>query len=265
MFWGFGRDEEIIKSLQEIFGYMFKLLNVHYDNVSFDTALKQCEELLKSHKKSNLFYLNADCLYKSQTDIEYRDILNSAGLVLPDGIALALITRLFGGRMKENLNETDFLPKLMKKAAELGYKMFFLGGREGVALAAAENMMKKVPGIEIVGTHDGYFKDDQTVIDKINASGADILFVAMGVPLQEKRIFKNRERLNPKLCVWVGALLDYLSGRVRRAPKIFRILKLEWFWRVFMEPKRMFKRYFIDGSKLIMLVLKEKFFPAKSK
>ncbi|MFH1691843.1 MAG: WecB/TagA/CpsF family glycosyltransferase [Candidatus Omnitrophota bacterium] len=238
---------------------MFKLLGVHYDNISFNAAVKRVEKLLKSDKKSNLFYFNADCLYKSQKDKEYRDILNSADLVLPDGIALALITRLFGGRMKDNLNGTDFLPSLMKKAAELKYKMYFLGGRKGVAVGAAEAMMKKVPGIEIVGAHNGYFVDDQAVIDKINASGADILFVAMGVPLQEKWIFKYRAQLNPKLCVGVGALFDYLSGRVKRAPKIFRILRLEWLWRVFIEPKRMFKRYFIDGAKLIWMVLKERY------
>ncbi len=236
-----------------------EVFDIKYYNLSFNSAIDESLSLLKSDKKSNLFFLNADCLYKSQKDKEYCDILNAADLVLPDGIALALITRVFGGRMKENLNGTDFCPKLMQKAAELGYKMFFLGGREGVALAAAESLRKKIPGIQIAGTHDGYFKDDQVVIDEINASGADILFVAMGVPLQEKWIFKNRAQLNPKLCVGVGALLDYLSGRVTRAPKIFRILRLEWLWRVFMEPKRLFKRYFIDGAKLIFLVLKKRF------
>jgi exopolysaccharide biosynthesis WecB/TagA/CpsF family protein len=191
--------------------------------------------------------LNADCLRIALSDKGYADILKKTSLVLPDGIGLKLATALFGGKMVANCNGTDLSPALMTKATAEDLKIFFLGGREGVAAAAAENAAKKISGIRITGTENGFFKDDASVIEKINRSGADILFVAMGVPIQEKWIDRNRGCLNPKLCLGVGALFDYMSGRVIRAPKFMRALRLEWLWRVLIEPRRMFKRYLVDG------------------
>ena len=184
--------------------------------------------------------------------------MNSADLVLPDGIGLKLATRILGGKMEEDCNGTDISPLLMQKAAEEGYKIYFLGAKEKIAEKAAENTRKQIPRIQIVGTHHGFFNNDKEVIKKINDSGADILFVAMGVPLQEKWIAKHRRELNPRLCLGVGALFDYLSGRIPRAPLFMRKMHLEWLWRIFIEPKRMFKRYIVDGMKLGWIVLKYK-------
>jgi N-acetylglucosaminyldiphosphoundecaprenol N-acetyl-beta-D-mannosaminyltransferase len=224
-----------------------KLLGVGYKNITVDVALLMILELLDRKKGSIICFLNADCLYKAQKDQEYKDILNCADLVLSDGIGLKLATKLFGGKMNDNCNGTDLSPLLMEKAAAKGWKVFFLGGKEGIADKAAENMRQRIPSIQIVGTHLGYFDDDRPVVDKIKMSGADILFVAMGAPLQEKWIFRNHERLNPCLCLGVGALLDYLSGSIPRAPLWMRKIYLEWFWRILVDPKRMFKRYIIDG------------------
>lgn len=240
------------------------ILNVKYDNVTKTVALEKALSLLKQSNKSNIFFLNADCLYQAQNDAEYRDILNSADLVLPDGMGLKLATKLLGNKMKDNCNGSDFSPLLMARAAEEGYKIFFLGGRKGVAEKAAENIQNKIPGIQIVGTHSGHFDDDKEIINKINNSGADILFAAMGVPLQEKWIHKNRDKLNLKLCLGVGALLDYLSGRIRRAPKILRTIYMEWAWRILMEPKRLWKRYLIDDTKIFWLIFKQKYTKARS-
>jgi N-acetylglucosaminyldiphosphoundecaprenol N-acetyl-beta-D-mannosaminyltransferase len=179
-------------------------------------------------------------------------------LVLPDGVGLKIISWIFGGKIKENCNGTDFSPKLMEEAAKEGYKIFLLGSKDGIAQKASENIKKTIPNLKIVGTSSGYFNNDEEVIQKINTSGADILFVAMGVPLQEKWIARNRDRLNPKLCLGVGALFDYLSGSTPRAPLPMRRMHLEWLWRIFIEPKRMFKRYIIDGSKLFWIVMKYK-------
>ncbi|MBL8013504.1 MAG: WecB/TagA/CpsF family glycosyltransferase [Candidatus Omnitrophica bacterium] len=232
-----------------------QLLGVKYDNLSVDEALFEIFSLLEKMDKANVFFLNADCLYKAQKDQEYRSILNAAHLLLPDGIGLKLATRIFGGRMKENCNGTDLSPKVLEKAEQLGKSVFFMGGKEGVSAKAADNAKKSFPRLKIVGDASGYFSDTQSMIEKINNSGADILFVALGVPLQEKWIVNNRDRLRPKICFGVGAFLDYLSGTIPRAPSWMRKLHLEWFWRIFIDPKRMFKRYLIDGFCFVVFAI----------
>ncbi|MFC1645698.1 WecB/TagA/CpsF family glycosyltransferase [Candidatus Omnitrophota bacterium] len=236
-----------------------RILDVNYDNITSVDALDKALFLLENNNKSNIFFLNADCLYIAQRDGQYRDILNSADLVLPDGIGLKLATRLSGSKMQDNCNGSDFSPLLMARATGQGYKIFLLGGRQGIAERAARNIQEKIPQVQVAGTHSGYFDNEKEVIDKINGSGADILFVAMGVPLQEKWICRNRDRINPKLCLGVGALLDYLSGNIRRAPKIFRAIHMEWAWRIFIEPKRLWRRYLVNDIKIFWLVLKQRY------
>ena len=224
-----------------------KILDVTYHNHTVSEALNIISKYLNSIDKCSIFFLNADCLRQAQKDTQYREILNCSDLVLSDGIGLRMATRLFGGKMIDNCNGTDLSPLIMKEAADRGYKIFFLGGIEGIADKAAQNMRKKIPGIKIVGTHSGYFTSDEDVVKQINQSEANILFVALGAPIQEKWIFKNRNKLQPKVCLGVGALLDYLSGTIPRAPMWMRQMHIEWFWRIFIDPRRMFKRYFIDG------------------
>ncbi|MDD5634186.1 MAG: WecB/TagA/CpsF family glycosyltransferase [Candidatus Omnitrophica bacterium] len=230
------------------------ILNVRYDNLTREEGVDRIVGFLKVGKKANVFFLNADCLYKTKSDKIYADILDKADLVLPDGIGVQLTTRLFGGEMKANCIGTDFCPILMEKLAKEGYKVFFLGGAYGVAEKAAKNILKKIPGLKIVGTHNGYFKEDEEVVEKINNSGADAVFVARGVPLQEKWIYKNREHINAGVCLGVGALLDLLSGRVKRAPLWMRKIHLEWLGRLIIEPGRLFKRYMIDGFFFVVYV-----------
>jgi N-acetylglucosaminyldiphosphoundecaprenol N-acetyl-beta-D-mannosaminyltransferase len=224
-----------------------KLLNIEYNNLTVDEALASIFQLIGSKDKSNVFFLNADCLYKTQRDTEYAAILSKADLVLPDGIGIKLATKLFGGTMREDCNGTDLSPKILKEASKRKLKVFFLGGKEGIAQKAAENIQQELPEIEIAGFHSGYFNDDQAVINVLNAAKPDILFVAMGVPVQEKWIASHRAQLNARLCLGVGAFFDYLSGSIPRAPALMRKLHLEWFWRIFIDPRRMFKRYIIDG------------------
>ena len=202
---------------------------------------------------------------KAQKDLEYRSIINNADLVLSDGIGLKIASKIFGETMVDNCNGTDLSPKILKLAADNGYSVFFLGGEDGIALKAAENAKKTTPKLDIKGTHSGYFDDDKKIVDLINATGVDILFVAMGVPLQEKWIAKYREQLNCKLALGVGAFLDYLSGSIPRAPLWMRKCHVEWFWRCFIDPKRMLKRYFVDGFCFVVYVFLYRLGFAKNK
>jgi N-acetylglucosaminyldiphosphoundecaprenol N-acetyl-beta-D-mannosaminyltransferase len=232
-----------------------KLLGIEYDNLTVKEALEAIINLIESRQKANVFFLNADCLYKAQKDKEYRSILQAANLVLSDGLGLRLATKIFGGSMKDNCNGTDLSPKILEEAVKRDWSVFFLGGKDGLAKKAAQNIQLKFPSLKIVGTSPGYFGNDREVIHMINEAAPDILFVAMGVPLQEKWIFRNRAFINARLCLGVGALLGYLSGTILRAPLWVRQAHIEWFWRIFIDPKRMFKRYIVDGFCFFMYVI----------
>jgi len=236
-----------------------QILNVRFHNMGFNEGIKAGIELVDRQNKANIFFLNLDCLYKSQKDSEYRDILNAASLVLPDGIGLKFVSKVLLGKVSHNCNGSDFSPLFMEALTKNKYRIFFLGGKKGIAERAANSIQKKITGVKIVGTHHGYFGNNngRKVIDIINRSNADILFVGMGVPMQEKWIARNRATLNPKLCLGVGALFDYLSKRIIRAPKLMRILNVEWLWRIFFEPKRLFSRYLTDDIKFLCFVIKQ--------
>ena len=225
---------------------MMNILGVRLDDLTFPQAVEKGVRLLQDPNPSMLFFLNLDCLYRADSDKEYKAYLNGASLVLPDGIGLKGAARLCGERVKDNCNGTDYCPALMAEAAKKGCRIYLLGGRPGVADEAAANIVKQIPALKVVGTHAGYFEPDENVIEAINRSEADILLVAMGVPLQEKWIGRNRAALKPRLCIGVGALFDFWSGRVPRAPLWMRRCKIEWVWRTFVEPKRLGQRYLFD-------------------
>ncbi|MEO8617142.1 MAG: WecB/TagA/CpsF family glycosyltransferase [Luteolibacter sp.] len=225
-----------------------KILNVQYSNLTVPEVLVRIFDFLKKGERGRVCFLNFECLRQATSNETYRHTLDSADLVLSDGVGLKLTTRLFGGGMRDNCNGTDLSPLIIEKAVEFGYKIFLLGGGERVAEMAAENLRHRMPGIKIVGTYHGYFDDDEQVINKINDSGTDILFVGMGVPKQEIWIARNQQHFRPLVCLGVGALLDYLSGVIPRAPRWMRRCGLEWLWRIFFDPKRLIRRYLIDGT-----------------
>ena len=239
---------------------IMELLGIRYDNLMIREALDKAILFLSTKKRSTLLFLNADCLFKSQNDTEYAEILRKADLVLPDGIGMRVATALAGGRMKENCNGTDFTPLLIQEAAKLGKAFFFMGSEEGVAKKAASELEKKIEGIRIVGTSSGFFKTDEEIVGVINHSHADILLVGMGAPRQEKWIYRNYDKLNVSMCVGVGALFEWLSGYRLRAPKLFRKLHAEWVWRILIDPVRLARRYLVDDPKIFWSVLRQRFF-----
>ena len=233
------------------------VLGVSYDNIRQQEAIERALSFVSSDIAGQVFFVNADCIYQANQRPEYRQMLADAPLVLPDGIGLSMATRLLGGRMVDNCNGTDLSPLLIEAAAERGHSVYLLGGLPGVAEQAARNLRDRFPALNIAGSDHGFHDNNDDVIQRINESQADILFVAFGVPLQEEWICTHRDHLTPRLCLGVGALLDFLSGRVRRAPRILRALRLEWIWRFLMEPRRLFRRYFIDGSRFSASVAAE--------
>lgn len=223
---------------------------VPIDNVSMEEALDRIEDAVRSDIPRCVFFVNADCLNISARDPEYHRILErDDAWVFADGIGVAIAGRVSRQPLLDNVNGTDLFPLLCERASHRGLRLFLLGAQSGVAEQVAGRMAAQYPGLQIVGTRDGYFSPSQNdaVIEQINASDADVLLVALGAPRQEKWIAAHRARLRPPVLAGVGGLFDFYSGRVRRAPRIVRAVKLEWAWRLAMEPRRLWRRYLVGN------------------
>ncbi|NDV00531.1 WecB/TagA/CpsF family glycosyltransferase [Pseudoroseicyclus tamaricis] len=208
------------------------------------------DHLLAPGRRSRVAFLNAHCANVMVRDSAYEDALHTADLVLPDGIGVELAARMAGDRLAENLNGTDFVPALLEAAAAKGLSVFLFGGQPGVADAAARNLCLRIPGLRVVGTRDGFegAKNASAAVAAINAAQPDIVLVAMGVPTQDVWLARHAAHLDARITLGVGALFDFLSGRVRRAPKLVRAARCEWVWRLAMEPRRMARRYLTGNA-----------------
>ena len=237
-----------------------QLGNVAMDNMDVEEGLAALERNLVSRKKTTVYFLNAHCYNIAQKDDEYRTIINQADLLLNDGIGIMLGARMFGVQLKENLNGTDFIPELLILASKKRYTAYLLGAGNGVADKAADKLKIDIPGIQIVGARNGYFseKENEEVVHKINELAPDILIVGRGVPIQEKWISENKDSLKTTIILGVGAYIDFASGRIPRAPRMMRRLKMEWVYRLLLEPRRMWKRYLIGNLQFFYYVVKNK-------
>lgn len=215
-----------------------------------DATMDAAIDALLSPGRRRAFFMNAHCCNAMQVDRQYAMAVRTADMLLPDGIGVSLAARMSGKDLTANLNGTDLVPELLVKAVNQGKSVFLFGGKPGTAELAAHKLQTQIPHLRIAGTRDGYdgARDTDAVVADINASGADIVIVALGVPMQELWLHRNSDRLDASLTLGVGALLDFLAGNVRRAPAIVRKARCEWVWRLAMEPKRMAKRYLVGNA-----------------
>jgi exopolysaccharide biosynthesis WecB/TagA/CpsF family protein len=214
-----------------------------------DATTHDTVQALLDSAARQVFFVNAHCLNLRATTPEYAAALARADVILPDGIGVELAAKMTGHGLPENLNGTDFVPCLLADAARRGLSVFLVGGRPGTAQAAAARLSADIPGLRIAGTLNGFddARNEAAAVAQINASGADILLVAMGVPMQELWLDRNLPQLKTRLNLGVGALFDFLAGNVRRAPAPVRRARAEWLWRLAMEPRRMARRYLIGN------------------
>lgn len=227
-----------------------QLFGISFANTTMEDAVKIIESHLLAGKTSqSIFFVNPDCLNKSFGDRSYYRILKEADHVFPDGIGIVVASKMLGTPLKENVNGTDMLPYLCRMASENKAPLFLLGGKEGVAERMKGELEHRYD-VTIAGCHHGYFDhqgDSSAVIEKINRSGAEIVLVAFGAPLQEKWIAGNLQDLNAKVVMGVGGLFDFYSGNTKRAPRWLREIGMEWSYRFIQEPGRMWERYIIGN------------------
>lgn len=207
--------------------------------------------------RRQVFFVNAHCVNVAARDREYLATLGAADLLFADGGGMRLASKLAGLLLRDNVNGTDLFPLLCRDAAAAGVSIALLGARPGVAQRCGENMARRFPGLRVAFTHHGYLGDADVpaLIHDLNESGAGLLFVAMGVPAQELWIARHAEALRIPVLLGVGALFDFYSGEVSRAPVFLRKLGLEWVYRLMLEPRRMFARYILGNPVFVLRAL----------
>lgn len=214
------------------------VLGIGFDNVTVEEAVAAGMELLRGETVSYVVTPNPEIVEVCRRDPAAMDAVCGASLVLPDGIGVVKGAAILGTPLKGRAPGIEFAAGLMERMAKSGHSLFLLGAKPGVAEMAAEKLVEKYPGLRIAGTHDGYFKEDASVVEKIAASGADCVFVCLGAPKQEFWMKRNGSATGAKLLCGLGGSLDVFAGVVERAPKFWCDHGLEWFYRLCREPKR---------------------------
>ena len=217
------------------------IMGIAFDNVTMQEALDKATAILQGNKTCYAVTPNAEIAYEAMKDESLRALINGADLVLPDGAGVVLASKILKTPLKQKVAGVDFADGLLGVLETTGQSLYLLGSKPGIGELAAQKMMQKHPRLRIAGIADGYFQDEAPVIDKINASGADVLFVCLGAPKQEQFMARHQKALHVKLMAGLGGTLDSFAGTVKRAPKWMIRLNLEWLYRLIKEPKR-FKR-----------------------
>lgn len=217
------------------------LFGLEIADVSLERARDLARVSLLSGERRVFFTPNLEMLAQARKNADIRNLLNSASILLPDGVGVLLTSRIVGTPIQNKVPGIDFGEELIALAEKEGAKVFLLGGQRGVAKKAAKNLLKKHPKLKICGIHSGYFdgEEESAIVKKIQRAEPDIMIVCMGFPRQESFANAHREQFSKiRVTACLGGALDIWSGRKMRAPTFVRTINLEWAWRTLIEPKR---------------------------
>jgi N-acetylglucosaminyldiphosphoundecaprenol N-acetyl-beta-D-mannosaminyltransferase len=218
-------------------------------NLALDDAVTAIESAVLGGKETHVAFVNADCVNIAANDQAYRKRLAKMDWVFVDGIGMRIAGRLLKQPVCDNVNGTDLFPHLCAALARHGRSLYLLGGRPGIAEAAADWARSHYPGIQVAGCRDGFFdtEKEDAVITEIRSHRPDVLLVGMGAPAQEAWIARHAAATGATVTLGVGGLFDYYSGRIPRAPSWMRRLGLEWIFRLLQEPGRLWRRYLVGN------------------
>ncbi|TPF14953.1 WecB/TagA/CpsF family glycosyltransferase [Priestia megaterium] len=214
------------------------ILGIDVCSDTYDELAAKLLQDIDKGRKSFIVAINPEKIMKAQEDRELKSLLNQATYQIPDGIGVILASKLKKGRIRERVTGIDMMLKLCQEATNNGKKIFLYGAKPGIADEAKAKLEEMFPGILIVGTLNGYEKNEEVIERTINDSGAEVVFVALGSPAQENWIIAHKEKLNPSVYQGVGGSFDVISGRLNRAPAVFQKFGLEWLYRLLKEPWR---------------------------
>jgi len=214
------------------------VLGVSFDNFTMDEATEKALDLMKNKSSAYVVTPNPEIVMLCKDNSVLSEAVNSATMVLPDGIGIVKGAKILGTPLKQKIPGIDFAQELFSIMAKRGMTVFLLGAKPGVAELAEKNLMRRFNGLKIVGTNDGYFKEGGPIIDKINAVSPDLLLVCLGAPKQELWMKDNADLMNVGLMAGLGGSLDVFAGVVERAPERWQKLGLEWLYRLKEDPSR---------------------------
>lgn len=216
------------------------ILNVRVDDLTCTEALACIEDFILARVPRQIVTVNPEFIVMAQSDAEFRAILNSSALSIPDGVGLLWASRVLGRPLRERVTGSDMVPLLAARAAQRGYRLFLLGAAPGVAARAAEILCAQYPGLIVAGTFAGSpaIEAEAEIVQRVRATRPDILCVAYGAPAQDKWIARNLTRLEVPVAMGIGGALDFIAGTARRAPRRWQQLGLEWLHRLIHEPWR---------------------------
>jgi N-acetylglucosaminyldiphosphoundecaprenol N-acetyl-beta-D-mannosaminyltransferase len=242
-----------------------------FDNVNMNEAVNIMENKIiqysldKHNNNSLLLVANQDILNKiDKLDGLTLGNLNKSFLIVPDGNSIIIASRILKTPLKERVAGPDLMDEFLKNTQLKNYTHFFLGSKDEVLIKLKENLLLKYPELKIIGSYSPpickSFSDEENnkIINMINNVKPDVVWVSFGCPKQESWIIKNYLSINVPILAGIGAAFDFHSGNLKRAPKWMRALKIEWFYRLIQEPKRLWKRYFLGGINFIKIILKQK-------
>jgi N-acetylglucosaminyldiphosphoundecaprenol N-acetyl-beta-D-mannosaminyltransferase len=237
------------------------VLGVGVDPVTVGDLHAGIKRLLVGGERGTVLNVNTNCLNLLYDDAPLRGFFDSADLVFCDGSGVMLAARLLGRRIPERITYADWAWRLAAFARAEGLSLFLLGAGPGVAQRAARELRTRFPDLNISGVEHGYFdrtpgsRENEAVLRKVNAARPDILIVGMGMPLQERWLMENRHRLDAGVALTGGAVFDYVSGGLRRGPRLLTDNGFEWLARLLVEPRRLWRRYLLGNPLFLLRVL----------
>ena len=238
-----------------------EIMGCKVDNVSMSETLERIEKFIGSGQPHQHVVVNVDKLVKARHDPGLRQIINDCALINVDGMPVVWASKILRKPLKERVAGIDLFEAIMGRAAIAGWRIFLLGAKEEVVSRVQSLYENKYPGIIIAGTRNGYWTLDEedSVVTQVREARPDVLFVAISSPKKEQFLGKYQAEMRVPFAMGVGGTFDVVVGNVKRAPLWMQKTGLEWFFRFLQEPRRMFRRYFIDDIAFFYMLSQEIF------
>jgi N-acetylglucosaminyldiphosphoundecaprenol N-acetyl-beta-D-mannosaminyltransferase len=256
-------DRSVLRPPQGVVGSRFRVLGVQVNAVQISEVAQQIEAWIQRRDTCRFIAVTGmHGVMEAQHDATFKMVLNSADLVVPDGMPLVWLGRLRGLRLPRRVYGPELMLSVCQRTASRGVRHFFFGGAPGIPEKLTETLRSRFPGLDVVGTYSPPFRplrpeEEEEVVEMINAAAPDILWVGLSTPKQEKWMHTYRDHLRVPVLVGVGAAFDINSGMKQQAPVWMREHGLEWLFRLFQEPQRLWRRYILYGSEFILYVTLE--------